>query len=103
MDIDIPELIKDLRRAAQNHPLDLNLDLLDEAADGLESLRQQLAEQTSDHIVDANNMVGGSVEVLLEALRLAKITFISNGWDVRNVMEVIDDALNAYSSKPTVK
>jgi hypothetical protein len=41
-----------------------------------------------------------SVEVLLEALRLAKVTFIANKMDVRNVMEVIDDALNAYSSKP---
>jgi hypothetical protein len=84
-------------------------------------LRQQLAEQTSgEHVgyvsADKFNSFGAmlkvlpvgtklytappSVEVLLEALRLAKITFISNRMDVRNVMEVIDDALNAYSAKP---
>jgi cell division septum initiation protein DivIVA len=40
-----------------------------------------------------------SVEVLLEALQLAKVTFIANKMDVRNVMEVIDEALSSY--KPT--
>ena len=43
MDYDI---VIDLRSQATNHPLDVNLDILNEAADEIESLRQQLAEQS---------------------------------------------------------
>jgi hypothetical protein len=81
-------------------------------------LRQQLAEQTSDHIVDANKMVGVQtidakaaqisydagfdagkecVEVLLEALRYIKD---GNCATLKSAIIHANDALNAYSSKP---
>lgn len=44
-----------------------------------------------------------SADVLVEALRLAKVTFVANKWDVRNVMEVIDDALATYDKLSEVK
>jgi hypothetical protein len=75
--------------------------VIQEAIYEITSLRQQLTEQTSDHIVDVNKMVGGSVEVLLEALR--KIASFTQDTDLLWWQKEARDALNAYSSKPTVK
>lgn len=42
MDYDI---VIDLRNQAENHPLDVNLNILNDAADEIESLRTKLAER----------------------------------------------------------
>jgi hypothetical protein len=62
---------------------------LNSAADEIISLRQQLTKPAPE------------AQILIDALRLVKVTVIANGWDIRNVMEKVDEALATYDTKAT--
>lgn len=79
-----------------------NAKSLDEAVEYLFGYVTNIRNMYNSEIQELRAKVA-SAEVLVEALRLAKVTFVANKLDVRNVMEVIDDALATYDKLSEVK